>query len=115
MNPMDPARLRKLLGAQVKEQRQTRKWSQQELADKASVSRNTVANIEAGNHSVTLDHVYSICVALDVEVHELLPPVSSVASSQDAQKARLKEVEKRVGGLSKGTSAILRSLLKDEA
>ncbi len=46
--------------------------SQRELADRAGVQRNTVMQIENGDCTPNLETVRKLCVALEVELSELL-------------------------------------------
>ncbi|SER41788.1 helix-turn-helix transcriptional regulator [Corynebacterium cystitidis] len=54
--------------------RQWRRWlelSQQELADAAGVSRQTIANIEKGNYSPSVHLALDICHTLGKTVEEV--------------------------------------------
>lgn len=51
--------------------------TQMELAQKTTLSRASIANIERGQQNVGLHHLYSIANALGVtEISDLLPPLS---------------------------------------
>ena len=57
--------------------------TQAQLAAKISVSRASLANIEAGRQKVLVHHLYAIAEALDLESPSaLLPPLSLVSSPQ---------------------------------
>jgi transcriptional regulator with XRE-family HTH domain len=47
--------------------------SQQTLAEAVGISRASIANIERGHHRVQLHVLYDIAMALEVELHDLLP------------------------------------------
>lgn len=56
----------------VKEFRDEKKWSQEELAKKSDVSRNTISLIETGvNTNVTYDVMKKIADALNKKVAEI--------------------------------------------
>lgn len=56
----------------LKEFRDEKKWSQEELAEKSDVSRNTISSIETGvNTNVTYDVMKKIADALNKKVAEI--------------------------------------------
>lgn len=56
----------------LKEFREEKKWSQEELAKKSDVSRNTISLIETGvNTNVTYDVMKKIADALNKKVAEI--------------------------------------------
>lgn len=60
-------------GTRVRAVRQFRGWRQDELADKAGVSRTTVVRIEKGEDAATrLSRIIDICEALDVSLQEMV-------------------------------------------
>ncbi len=61
------------LGATVRALRARRRWRQQDVADKARVSRTIVSRLERGHATtVTLDATRRICAALDARVELVL-------------------------------------------
>ncbi len=56
------------LGLQVRLVRIRRGWTIQELGARAGISPETVAKLEAGTGSVTLNHVLEVCWLLGLEV-----------------------------------------------
>lgn len=66
-------RLYETTGQAIALLRKKRKWSQQKLAEAASLSRASIANIERGHHRIQLHVLYYIAAALEVEPHDLLP------------------------------------------
>lgn len=56
----------------VRELRQARNLYQQELADKAGVSRQTVVNLENGRHVPDTSTLSKLARALDVPVGDLI-------------------------------------------
>lgn len=59
-------------GDGVRRHRRSLRWSQEQLAEKASMGRATVASIEAGRQVVALHQALSLCTVLGVELSALL-------------------------------------------
>lgn len=59
-------------GQKVREERQNRGWSQEELAKKAKVHRTYVGMIERAEKNITLENIEKIARALKLSVSELL-------------------------------------------
>jgi len=60
------------MGYKIKERREELRMSQQELADKAGVTRQTISLIETGKlENVTLGTMNAIATALDSTVSEI--------------------------------------------
>lgn len=55
----------------LKEIRKLKNISQQELADKVGVSRNTISSLETGQYQPTAKLAYVICIALDRKFEEV--------------------------------------------
>ncbi|MFH1513015.1 MAG: helix-turn-helix transcriptional regulator [Bacillota bacterium] len=60
--------------------------TQQQLAEKAGVSRQTVIAIEAGKYSPSLDLAFRIAGAFNVEIGEVFACRSACAAGADAVK-----------------------------
>jgi len=73
---IDPetASRRRAFGDAVRRYRLERNYSQEEVAEIAGVDRKTVSRIENGHFSPSLDRVWALADALDVELHELFLP-----------------------------------------
>lgn len=65
-----------LLGQKIRVARKSQRLSQEDFGALCSMGRATIANIEAGKQSVTLDQIYKICTVLNVSLENLLPPIS---------------------------------------
>jgi len=52
--------------------------TQEELAEKVGVTRVTIANIETGRTYTPLHTLYSICLALDAKLEDVLPNIAEV-------------------------------------
>jgi len=64
----EAARLAFELGAAVRELRQTRRWSQAELASAAGMTQSAVARFEAGGTVPTLAVLARVAGALDADL-----------------------------------------------
>jgi transcriptional regulator with XRE-family HTH domain len=64
--------IRDVLAANLRQHRQRREFSQEELAHRAKVDRTYVSALERGVYSVTIDVLDRLARALDVEASELL-------------------------------------------
>lgn len=64
--------IRKRLARNVRDLRQERIWSQEELADRADTHRNYISGIERGERNPTIVVLTKIADALGVEPSELL-------------------------------------------
>jgi transcriptional regulator with XRE-family HTH domain len=60
------------VGDKVRDLRKERGWSQQELADRAGISMQTVSNLETGRHVPGIATLSKIAGALGVGLGELL-------------------------------------------
>jgi len=61
-----------ILGAKIVYYRRLRNMTQEELAEKASISRARLSDIERGKSSISLDTLLFIGRALQVELTQLL-------------------------------------------
>jgi transcriptional regulator with XRE-family HTH domain len=80
--------LAKQIGAIVKGLRNERGWSQESLADKMGVHRNTVRGFEAGEHGVHLETLGCYAAAFGVAPQSLMPPASEVDVDEALQVYR---------------------------
>ncbi|CAN7177989.1 helix-turn-helix domain-containing protein [Caballeronia sp. LjRoot31] len=72
----------KKLGLALRQLRQAKGWSQEELAERAGLHRNFVGMVERGSTQVAIDSLFSLADALGVSASELLrqiepPPVDT--------------------------------------
>lgn len=70
-----PASIR-AFGAHLRQLRERRGWSQQELADVADITKKTVYRIETAQSAPTLDVLVCLAEGLEIPLRELLdfPP-----------------------------------------
>lgn len=61
-----------ILGRRIREQRQSKGWSQEELADHAKLDRSYVGGIERGERNITVMKLCQIAAALKLDLGILL-------------------------------------------
>ena len=66
--------LKKILMQQVRNRRESKKWTQKELALKTGVTKNTISDIEAGQNFASEKTLVSLALAFETQVYELLKP-----------------------------------------
>lgn len=93
------------LGREIRILRKQRKLSQSELAAAVSLTRTSVANIEAGRQKVLLHTFLQIAAALKVAPIKLLP-------ATDSAEADMRTLVERYEGI--GHEWVARSVLKDK-
>jgi transcriptional regulator with XRE-family HTH domain len=64
--------LRQVLAAKVRSERQSRGWSQEELAGRAGLSQVYISNVESAKRAVSIDCVQQLADALGVAPASLL-------------------------------------------
>lgn len=60
-----------LFGNRLRELRNMRNWSQEELAFRCNVSKNYISDVERGRRNVSLKAIEKIARGLEVEIYEL--------------------------------------------
>lgn len=70
---MTPKEIKRWVGAKVRELREAKGWSQEELGFKSCLHRNYVGGIERGERNVAIVNVAKLAKALGVRPSELLP------------------------------------------
>jgi len=63
------------LGLELKKMRQERNYSQQDIADRLSLGRSTIANYEAGTREISLSNFYKICDICNADAYAVLEKV----------------------------------------
>lgn len=64
--------LNRKIGIRIKVARFDKKISQEKLAEIANLNKNTIGSIERGEISPTIDTLYKIAQALEIELHDLV-------------------------------------------
>jgi DNA-binding XRE family transcriptional regulator len=67
-----------LLGGRIRRMRESRKISQEKLAELAGIDRAYYGGIERGERNVAAVNIVKIADALGVEVGQLFPPISDL-------------------------------------
>lgn len=80
------------VAARIKQERAKRKWSQQELANRAGLAIRTIASAEAGNH-VNLDTLETVAEAFDIGVWNLYPPRDVIRRAAAEGPPTLRSIE----------------------
>lgn len=80
-------RVQRAFGARLQDVRRRKAALQKILAGQLGLSRTSISNIERGTHRIFLDQVYAAAKALDVDVTELLPPLSEIYNPTDIHTA----------------------------
>jgi len=71
---MTERELRNIFGKHVSARRERKGWSQEKLAEKADVSKNTISDIETGQKFARARTLVRLAKVLETEVYELLKP-----------------------------------------
>jgi transcriptional regulator with XRE-family HTH domain len=88
------SKINSVFGERVATIRHTKGFSQTLLAERAGVSRATIANIELGKQNVLLHQVYSLSRALHCDPVSLLPELQSVSEGFGSQADTFVEMAK---------------------
>jgi transcriptional regulator with XRE-family HTH domain len=93
-------------GQRVSLGRSLKKLNQADLGKLCDMGRATIATIEAGRQSVTLDQAYKICLALEATLTDMLPPLSVTVFEKS-----LEQVSSQVDQINPQDMAAIKSLL----
>ena len=64
------------VGQRIKEIRESKGMTQQELSDKVELARTSIANLERGSQNIPFNKLFQIAEVLNIGVQELIPQVS---------------------------------------
>ncbi len=67
----------KQLGLKVKEKRESKSYTQQDLADKCEVDIRTIQRIERGDSGIGLHILFALGKAFELPVHQLLKEIET--------------------------------------
>jgi len=94
--------LRSVLGWNVSIRRSSRGWTQEELAEKAGVTKNTISDIEKGDKFAHAKTLVQLAIVFETEVYELLKPKdASPDKIADAIARYSEEIKKAVENVEK--------------
>ena len=106
---VDERELYRYIGQRIRTARTSTGLTQRQLADRLGVERTSITNVEAGRQRIPVHMLYRFCVALEIEVIELLPSVQLLISDETdacALSAQLENIPPK-------TAEVIRSLLRD--
>lgn len=63
----------KEFGRLVRQQRELKGWSQDELAHRADLHRTYIGSVERGERNITLESAYRISQALQLQLKDIIP------------------------------------------
>lgn len=91
---IDELRLYKTMGQNIRELRLAKQGSngaltQAELAKAVGLERTSITNLEKGSQKVPLHVLYAVCRALNVDVADVLPPLSEVTRRESTPQLDL--------------------------
>ena len=78
-----------LLGGMVRAARTERKWTAQELADRANISRPMLSRIEQGNPGCSIGAVFEVATLLGIKLFDADKPALSEMRNQVERKLAL--------------------------
>ena len=76
----------KILGKRVRELREERRMTQAKLAEKADLSTNYIGEIERGEAQATLDSLFAIMDALEINPSLLFTPLDRPQDKEEILK-----------------------------
>lgn len=79
---VDERELYRTVGKNIRVRREKLKLSQNTIADDVGVQRTSITNIESGRQKPPLHLLYSICLALKIELADVLPKTGDVELRQ---------------------------------
>ncbi len=84
-----------VLGRRIATARQRRGWSQTQLAEKAGLTRGSVANIERGAQQAPLHSIWAIALSLELEPRLLIPTLDQIDGEAHLQNDGLSDLDPR--------------------
>lgn len=62
---------KKIIGQNIRELRQERNWTQEQLAERCSIHRTYIGSVERGERNICLENILRIARAFDVSPKDL--------------------------------------------
>lgn len=88
--------LRRALASKIQKVRHDAELSQADLSKKIHLSRAAIANIETFRQEVSLELLYKIGVACNVDPRDLLPSPEEVAPYSTDENPEIKQLEEKL-------------------
>lgn len=63
----------KFVGSKIKEFRESRGWTQDQLADKLNTTRQTISRYESGSRKTNQDVLFDLSIIFNVKVDDFFP------------------------------------------
>ncbi len=105
--------LYKVIGYRITKKRLENKLTQQQLSDKAGLSRTSITLIELGKQKLPIDRVYRIAEVLKTEPRFFFPDVEDVFGiKKEAESFFTKEEETQIAGILRSYK-LYKTALKD--
>lgn len=70
--PKTPSAERVLFGRRLREERKSRDWTLEDLAERCGLAWNYIADVERGERNVTLDTAAKLAMGLGIPLWQLL-------------------------------------------
>lgn len=99
--------LYKIVGARIRELRDSRGLTQASLASRVGLERSSIANIEAGKQKIPLHVLYRLAISLGVDVGGLLPTREDLKDTLDGITLK---VGKETGQVSRRLAEVIRKV-----
>ena len=110
MNEIDVEKLYKIVGKKLRDKRETDEVSQTKIGGEVDLLRTSISNIEAGRQRPPLHLLYQLCIALNLDLADVLP------SKEDVKVQNLVSVKTAHGvrEMPPKAAEILKSMLKNK-
>ncbi|MDQ0162718.1 helix-turn-helix domain-containing protein [Aeribacillus alveayuensis] len=76
-------KIQKTIGERIRNFRKQKGWSQEELADKASLHSTYIGQIERGEKNATIESIEKIANALEVSLEDLFKSIQPIEKKED--------------------------------
>lgn len=107
--------LYELIGENIKENRKYNSMGQKDLANRISLSRSSISNVEIGIHQPSIYTIYEIALALNCEIKDLLPSIENYKSSRNLLEDKYSDIFKSLpNDISKNNLSILKQILESD-
>jgi len=106
---VDEQELYRIVGRRLRERREELGLSQNKIADNVGLLRTSITNIESGRQKPPLHVLYSICLALKIEVAEVLPKTGDV----ELRKVIAVEVNNQTKQMPPKAAHLLEQMMKE--